>query len=214
MGNSNIFNSCICIRSLNETQMDDFWKNLEIRKLHPKSYLLKVKASLGKSDEEDLIKQLFTYKYAYDKRIKESYKSIYKINQTNKYFYISLLFLLNNKNELKNSLIELDNILNINFTDGERINNLIEFIIYHISLVSKNGIPIFIKKEETDTKLENIFKQEYIQTLVNTKFKSNITLDELIKKESCFLYNDSKIRNILIDMYIKNGNVNMYGFCI
>jgi len=190
--------TCGCGRSVSETLMDEFWKNLKFRKLTPKEYELKIETS-KESDKEE-IKKEFTYNLE-NTELKTALTTIYSKMHTDKYFFISLLFLLNNHENLKEVFVNLDSKLKTNLLTETNLSkeNLTSFYKSHLALVSRNGIPPNIADDKI--KLVDVYNFRFIDHMVSQRVTKDLTLEEFINTEAPFLKNDTSIRDQLHSLF-------------
>ena len=190
--------TCGCGRSVSETLMDEFWKNLNFRKLTPKEYESKYDQSKEADKEE--IKSQFSFSTDIQ-QMKSAFSTVYSKLHSEKYFYISLLFLLSNHDSLSEVFVSLDTKLSTGLVSNSTLtkDNLTAFYKSHISLVSRNGIPPNIVEDKIN--LSSVYNFKYIDHLVSQKVTKDLTLEEFINNEASFLKNDTSIRDQLHSIY-------------
>ena len=94
--------TCGCGRSITETMMDEFWKNLNFRKLTPEDYEKLYTES--KNPEKEKIKDQFKFATE-NENVNKAFETLYNNLHKDKNFFISLLLLLNNHDNLKTVFI-------------------------------------------------------------------------------------------------------------
>ena len=208
MGNTlNAF--CVCNRSVSESQMDDFWRNLKFRTLSPEEYFKLYSESVNANKEK--IEELFVPNNATPEEAtaaKKIYNNWVDTPKERKYFFVSLLLLLNNRTDFAKWFTELDKVNGLNLLDQGKItkNEWINILRFHGNLISSRGIPEHIQQGEKEVKLKEVYTQEYVEELIKERVQGDLTADEFLNNECTFLQNDSHIREMIYQKYTAAQN--------
>jgi hypothetical protein len=203
MGNTlNTF--CVCNRSASESQMDDFWRNLKFRSLTPEEFFKLYSESANPNKEK--IEELFVPNNATPEEAtaaKKIYNNWIDTPKEKKYFFVSLMLLLNNRTDFSKWFQELDKINGLNLLDQNKVtkNEWINILRFHGNLVSSRGIPEHIQQGENEVKLKDVYTQDFVEEIIKERVQGDLTGDEFLNSECNFLQNESHIREMIYQKY-------------
>ena len=222
-----------CYSSLTneEIQINDFWKDLKLRKIQPvtleQTIKNKTKITNSNSEVPDFSKDFIDPFLSNDEYNKESTAFFSELlekysKETDtfklKYFFLSLYFLTspNYMKTAKNFFKKTTETFYINFTENEKkvttynkelLKNIVLFYVNLISLETVNHYGPF--KEDPHNPLKSAFSLENQYDYVNQLFEDDkefegkdIKLD-IFWKLTTILFDDVEIRGALMDLNIK-----------
>jgi hypothetical protein len=189
--------------------MDDFWRNLKFRSLTPEEFFKFYTESVNPNKEK--IEELFVPSNATpDEATAASkiYNSWVDTPKEKKYFFLSLLILLNNHTDFAKYFAELDKVNGLNLLDQGKVskNEWVNILRFHGNLVSSRGIPEHIQQGENEVKLKDVYTLDFVEEVIKERVQGDLTADDFLNNECSFLQNDGKIRELVYQKYVAAQN--------